>query len=51
MAVEVVPLRPVFEDLLLGAKPILFVLAGFTTTVFIRWPLVATLDPIFVEKS
>jgi len=34
--VDVVPLPLLFEDLLLGAEPVLFVLAGFTTTALIQ---------------
>jgi hypothetical protein len=36
-AMDVVPSQLRIEDLLLGAKPVLFVLAGFTTTVFIQF--------------
>ena len=35
-AVDVVPLPLVLEDFLLGAEPVLFILAGFTTTAFIQ---------------
>ena len=35
---KVLPLPPLrFEDLLLGSEPVLFVLAGFTTTAFIQF--------------
>jgi hypothetical protein len=33
---DVVPSSLLFEDFLLGADPVLFVLAGFTTTRFIQ---------------
>jgi hypothetical protein len=36
VAVDGVPLPPRFQDLLLGVDPVLFVLAGFTTTAFIQ---------------
>ena len=35
VAVDVVPLPLLFEDLLLSAEPVLFVLAGFKAAVFI----------------
>src|ERR1700693_2657847 len=35
-AVDGVPFPPLFENLLLGAEPVLFVLAGFTTTAFVE---------------
>lgn len=36
MAVEVVRLPILFEDLLLGAEPIQLILTGFTTAAFVE---------------